>query len=764
MLIFPVRHHSPAAAMQVQRLIREMRPKAVLVEGPCDATPLIPLLLDAATQPSVALYAYRSSGSGRAVYYPFCDYSPEYVALKEGQAVGAKLAFCDLPAAVTLDREESQAVESDYGQFIAALTEAADFDSFESLWEAAFEQAAGRGAPAAYGELLHDFGAKARSFAPDPHDAVREQHMASAALKLVADGVPAEQILLVCGAAHAEPVRMAFEAGAGAGTGGQAEGGAACEELADIPPAELALIPYSFPRLAEQMGYGPGNRAPWYYQQVWELAGDYEQATRLALTNLARRLRARGHTASLAQVIDAHTLALTLSQMRGKQGPGVDELQDAAIACFGQGRAEPVAAALTEILIGDAVGRVTERVGRTPLQAEFYATAQSLSLPILDAPRQVLLHIASVPKEAAQSTFLHRLALLEIPYGTQLEGGIGGSHKLAASDPLAQLSRVREKWQIQWSPATDAALVERTAWGSTLAESGLRILQKRLDEADRIDSGTGVLLSLALCELTDRFGQALERCEALAADSDSFPALARAVYHLDGLLSYGSARRLPVAELTDLAGRLFLRASLHLPAAALGGDDAAEEVRQTLTPLYELVGRTSPVIADPEPFWSAVETVATMEQSHPSLRGLCLVLLQLGGRLTLEELSARLRYWLSTAAEAAENAKLVAGLFALHRGTLVRNRPLIGAVTDFLLELEIEQLVPLLPTLRRTLGSLSPAERAYLSEALASVLGIGTGEARQALKLAETDQALLREADSTVAQVLAEWRERYGIQ
>jgi hypothetical protein len=43
MLICPVRHHSPAAALQVERLIRERRPRAVLVARaePEDATVLV---------------------------------------------------------------------------------------------------------------------------------------------------------------------------------------------------------------------------------------------------------------------------------------------------------------------------------------------------------------------------------------------------------------------------------------------------------------------------------------------------------------------------------------------------------------------------------------------------------------------------------------------------------------------------------------------------------------------------------------------------
>ena len=103
MLIVPIRHHSPAAALQVGRLIRERRPQVVLIEGPADATPLIEQLLDAATVPPVALYTYQRRGEDvRAAFFPFCAYSPEYVAMRAGREVGAELAFCDLPVSEML--------------------------------------------------------------------------------------------------------------------------------------------------------------------------------------------------------------------------------------------------------------------------------------------------------------------------------------------------------------------------------------------------------------------------------------------------------------------------------------------------------------------------------------------------------------------------------------------------------------------------------------------------------------------------------------
>ena len=40
MVYFPVRHHSPACAWHVRKLIQQIRPQALLVEGPRDATRL----------------------------------------------------------------------------------------------------------------------------------------------------------------------------------------------------------------------------------------------------------------------------------------------------------------------------------------------------------------------------------------------------------------------------------------------------------------------------------------------------------------------------------------------------------------------------------------------------------------------------------------------------------------------------------------------------------------------------------------------------
>jgi hypothetical protein len=57
---FPVRHHSAAVARYLDAVIKERQPKVILIEGPAEASDLIPFIVDAKTKPPVAVYSsYR---------------------------------------------------------------------------------------------------------------------------------------------------------------------------------------------------------------------------------------------------------------------------------------------------------------------------------------------------------------------------------------------------------------------------------------------------------------------------------------------------------------------------------------------------------------------------------------------------------------------------------------------------------------------------------------------------------------------------------
>ena len=130
----PIRHHSPACALALSALLHEVRPAAILVEGPDDLQHLLPLLQHPQTVAPVAWLCQstqerpaaksqdlareeespgedptpaeegatvtpepRPAPETRTAFFPFCDYSPEWVAIREGAALGAEIALIDMP-------------------------------------------------------------------------------------------------------------------------------------------------------------------------------------------------------------------------------------------------------------------------------------------------------------------------------------------------------------------------------------------------------------------------------------------------------------------------------------------------------------------------------------------------------------------------------------------------------------------------------------------------------------------------------------------
>ena len=167
---FPIRHHSPACARYLERIIRTRKPQTILIEGPASFTSLIPLVLHPKTKTPFAIYASIVSeepeardamtkaaallGPPRhAAYYPFCDYSPELVALRVGTEIGASLRFVDLdyPDQVRAEREatkeagaprvESLLVERHFkrSRYLQALARRAGCRDHNDLWDHLFE-------------------------------------------------------------------------------------------------------------------------------------------------------------------------------------------------------------------------------------------------------------------------------------------------------------------------------------------------------------------------------------------------------------------------------------------------------------------------------------------------------------------------------------------------------------------------------------------------------------------------------------------------
>lgn len=564
----PVRHHSPACALALQAMVRELRPEAILIEGPDSFDALLPLLHDARTRPPVAILSQAAGdgdGATRSAFFPFCDYSPEWVALQLARETGADAAFIDLPWQVSArtghaasheqaDTARAHSLMAErylaHSAWVAALARACGCRDQDELWDHLFELRT----PAALRDWRRLFGdvfaycAMARAgYEPEVLEAegslARERHMAAHIRRhqaALTGAGRAGTVVVVCGGFHAIALQQLL-----AGDDCTAAHQAAPQPAAGLPARDW-LVRYGFERLDALNGYEAGMPSPAWHQWVWDSAqadpdGPHlDQVAAHAIARLARHGRARdlADQASTADVQQALSQALRLAALRGHAGPGRADLLDALRSCFvkdalDEGNAG-FALELERFLGGSALGDIPPSSASPPLLEDARRRARDSGIRLDDGtPRAVRLELYRKERHRMRSRFLHLMDYL----GAGLGSWRGGPDFAAGSG----LELLVEEWQVAWSPLVEARLIELAGDGATLAEVALARLRREeaaLDAAGQARSAgaaAGLLTRACLIGLHARLPALfalVERRLAHDPDLDSTAACARALLNL----------------------------------------------------------------------------------------------------------------------------------------------------------------------------------------------------------------------------------------
>jgi hypothetical protein len=727
----PIRHHSPACAWAVRALIREVKPKWVLIEGPADFAPHIPLITHAETKPPVAIAALISDGATMrvAAYYPFSVHSPEYVALVEAQAIGAESRFIDLPAAdkVMLRDHDTDAPISlseeqyfDSGEFIRALCRRTGCrDGFE-LWDHLIETRLGSND---WRALLGDVGAycggvrqsTAASQIEANGDLAREAHMAAAIFDALDAGGP---VVVVTGGFHTPALIERIARG---------------EREKIAPPSETArsfLIRYSFAAMDALNGYGAGLPQPAYYHFLWERANKSggenlwrETALELA-SGFTQKARAGGHPLTVPQQVEMVRLAEALAQMRGRPGALRHDLIDAARTALVKGEAgvrEIWTERLIEFLRGDAIGDVPASAGSPPLVEHARALTRAHRIDISDGGRRRRrLDIRRKQAHLAASRYFHAMALLGTNFGDREMGPDYVNN--------AQTDLLFEEWTYAWSPAVEARLIELSALADRVDAACLAVLRSKRDALRSAGQGGDIA---AICDLIAQgilagLGAALTPLvRDLSADIQAhadFTAVADALRRLAYMADTGGPLRAP-AELE--LGRATVSAYLRI--VYLCGDlptthpDAIGSRVEGLRVTAELLNTAPSGLLDRTLFDEAIDRIAE-EHPPPTILGAVLALCVQAGRRDPQTLRDALNGAFAGVNEEDRIGVLV-GMLQAAPQVLWRTPGMIEAVDAFLAGLDEEAFMHLLPHLRLAFAALNPREIDQVAERLAALHG-----------------------------------------
>jgi hypothetical protein len=722
----PVRHHSPACALALRALIREVKPAAVLVEGPDDFDALIPLLLDPATRPPVAILAQArpdAQSSVRSMFYPFCDYSPEWVALHEGRAAGAQLAFIDLPwhAAPAAEDDDMRSLMSErylaHSAYVKALAANSGCRDQDELWDHLFELRP----PAAlldWRTLFADVFCYCAMARADYEPAVleaegslpRERHMAQhlRAWRTKVSG----PIVVVTGGFHTIALQQML---------------AVPQASAPAPPSTAIgnwLLRYSFDQLDALNGYAAGMPSPAYYQRIWDSDGPDWQAVAIdCLVALARRSRHLGlaDQLSTADVQAATVQAVRLADLRGHAGPGRQDLLDAVRSCFIKGAVDDgtrgAAADLRRLLGGSRIGDIPASAGSPPLLEDARRIAASLRVNLDDSqPRTMRLDIYRKDRHRARSRFLHLMSWLGTGLGRWQSGPdfVGGS----------SLDVLTEEWQVGWNPLVEARLVALSALGPTLldvAMARLRQEQAALEQdggARSASNAVALLTRACLVGLHARLPALLELVAAQLEEDANAASVITCGHRL--LLLWRGREPLGLQDHPQLAGlmqRAWRSALYLLPQLADAGPDNEAPAIDSLLALRAL--HDAQGSADTGAWRAQLQAIATSQAAAPGVAGAAAALLFVDGEWDEAQLAQRMQRVFGPGATAADAVRALRGLMAAAPELLLTQARLRDDFSAIMAGWDEATFIVYLPDLRHAFALLKPRETAQLAAALA---------------------------------------------
>lgn len=759
-VFYPVRHHSPASADLLSQLIEELKPGAVLIEGPSDFNDSINELSLEHELP-IAIYSYfqlvenqSQTATHHGVYYPFCEYSPEWVAIQAARSCGAAIRFIDLPWAESFEHERTTHRYADAelrrGRYVQALCERLQVEDFDDLWDRLIESQLGL-SRRDYLHRVHSLCLNIRVW-EQPISLSDRQREAFMAAEIRASQARFEgPLVVVTGGFHSGALAARLSGLDCLGSTDDAQENGARR----IAQRGIALTTYSYQRLDNLTGYDAGMPSPGFYEYAWRQRRDRRTFDHQPLlSRLVDALRGRKQTLSTADLIAVETSAQAIAALRGRRHVWRRDLLDAVTSCLIKdeleyGCASPFIDAVHEVLRGERRGRLAQGTRLPPLVRDIQDQLETFGLRPDQRGRQIELDLTD-PEGQRQSRLLHRLRILEIR-GFSRRGGTDFSQR-------DNLDRLWELWQLRWSPEFEASCIEASRYGTRLSTAAAACLTQQAAQTERDATAAAELLILAAQAGVETLSQSLlESLERLIHSEPRFVGATSCLEHLLFLYCFDEALGTQRLEaLRTLVRETFSR-SLALceshgrpvsdPRSLLRG---MRTMRETFRRLPDVLDWTAEEIGD------VIRRVQSDAHKPPLLRGAAAGMLWSLGQATTESVLEDLLFF----SDPEQLGDFLAGLFAVAREQVQRQPELLRAIDQLLLDFAADDFQAALPSLRLAFTSFTPREKHHMLSTLFQSL---QPHLKPSAALATADAETVQEAVA-IEERLFEAVKRYGLE
>jgi hypothetical protein len=211
----------------------------------------------------------------------------------------------------------------------------------------------------------------------------------------------------------------------------------------------------------------------------------------------------------------------------------------------------------------------------------------------------------------SKSTLLHRLGLINIPWGTLIEadGGRG---------------TFREAWRLSWRPEFSIALAEALVFGVTIEEAAGNATLDRAARTSSISELADLVRAALVADLAGAATAVIARLQEAAVGAGDITDLMKAISPLVAILRYGTARKMPEDALRALVTALAVEVNAGVRHASHQLDDDAARARLAAMRAYDEALGLFGDDALAETWRRQLALMLDDDQVAPAVAGLCL--------------------------------------------------------------------------------------------------------------------------------------------
>ncbi|MFX1316234.1 MAG: DUF5682 family protein [Promethearchaeota archaeon] len=775
----PIRHHSPGSSILVKKWIEKYEPKLVLIEGPSLANDLMTYMIDNDTIPPLAIlsiFADHNNNFGLngittpdpsipakfQIYYPFVSYSPELIAISECLNKNIPIYFIDLPLTgiitsftkdlkdlnVQLTQEENKFVSS---SFYKKLVKVFEFDNFNEMWETLFEIGANYINIEQLRENILLFCSCVRqtiekNLLESDGSLARESFMKFNIEKYIKKhNIDKKDVLVITGGLHSIVLPCTVAKNFKFPTSGVMN----------------SLVPYSYLRLCENSGYGSGNHAPQFYNYVWQkiknrVENPFEVVALEIITDIFKKARNKGYLISVSDSINAFQCTKMLGMLRRRSEPGLKDIIDAIHITLVKGNPEIEGKYLDQfihdITIGYKVGKITKKIGKLALQADFYMQLEAFGIEFKEKSKEISLNLRE-EKDIKISKLFWRIKFLGVSF---LERVYGPDILKGATGIFTEI------WSIHWNPKIDTKLIELNVYGSTVEEASKNMLMEETKKNVKDFAIISTLLFQSLLMgFTDQFHNLYNECMDSLEQDNQLLTLSKGFFNLLMINHYVSMienQKNNISFIKGLIQRCYFSCCFTIPNFANPPHEMEESIVNAIKNLANSFISAPEIDIDLNVFIESINSCID-NTDNEFLKGANLGILYLMNEIEINNLKEFiLDYANSIDSIQIRVGDLVRGIIFVCQAKILFNRDIIKLLSDLVESVEWNIFSAILPAMRKTFSELERRVYEIFVEKIAEYYGLKESKFKEITDEVEDSIVIFfGDIDKKVRNIFEEW-------